>query len=95
MKKLNLTHLVSVSRLLRKTNLKNQIKNLRKANTVTKEMTEEEKQDTFFNATLDLIFSLLDALAIDGNDQELYNLLDDIFEADTPSSDSVSLRLRP
>lgn len=71
MKKIKGTHLIKMSKLLSKTNLKQDIKNSRK----------ENKEDAFC-LTVDLLFSVLEMLGDQGLEAELWELLSELFEAD-------------
>ena len=71
MKKIKGTHLIKMSKLLSKTNLKQDIKNSRK----------ENKEDAFC-LTVDLLFSVLEMLGDQGLEDELWELLSELFEAD-------------
>lgn len=71
MKKIKGTHLIKMSKLLSKTNLKQDIKNSRK----------ENKEDAFC-LTIDLLFSVLEMLGDQGLEDELWELLSELFEAD-------------
>lgn len=71
MKKIKGTHLIKMSKLLSKTNLKQDIKNSRK----------ENKEDAFC-LTVDLLFSFIEMLGDQGLEDELWELLSELFEAD-------------